>query len=300
MHSHIGVDSLPGLHGADDTNSLKGITQPWLRSLDGLNTHDAAYKLTVSGGVTTALILPGSAGAIGVYDFFFCHPMIRKTYLIVTGGQAFVIKLRDTAEGSPTSKVLEPPHTLNGTRVDPSLPPRWRHMKFVPSRSLLIYYLKLVSSLDTLAEKTRAECTKAHASTQSGLSAMPTTKLARLRSNRMLTARRLWQESGKVSNTVFLRICNGKPWLTCFAAASRLVNANYSPTFRSTYWNWNVQVNIHCYEAVDFDGIVRLTNEFQFPIAAYHHAHEAYLVPDLLRKTYGGTPAIAMFAGNAR
>ena len=40
LHSHMGVGSSPGLSGAQDTNSRKGITQPWLRSLDGLNTHD--------------------------------------------------------------------------------------------------------------------------------------------------------------------------------------------------------------------------------------------------------------------
>ena len=52
--------------------------------------------------------------------------------------------------------------------------------------------------------------------------------------------------------------------------------------------------------AVDFDGLVRLTNEFKFPIAAFHHAHSSYLVPDLLKKTYGGAPALALFATNAR
>lgn len=65
MHSHIGDDSLPELQGSDDTNSYKGIAQPWLRSLDGLNSHDMSYRLSVSGGVTTALVLPGSADAIG-------------------------------------------------------------------------------------------------------------------------------------------------------------------------------------------------------------------------------------------
>ncbi|KAF5309156.1 hypothetical protein D9619_012722 [Psilocybe cf. subviscida] len=61
-----------------------------------------------------------------------------------------------------------------------------------------------------------------------------------------------------------------------------------------------VKVHNHCYEAVDLDGMVRLTNEFKFSIAAFHHAHETYLVPDLLKKAYGGAPAIAMFATNAR
>jgi hypothetical protein len=32
--------------------------------------------------------------------------------------------------------------------------------------------------------------------------------------------------------------------------------------------------------------IGQLTNEFEFPLAAFHHASEAWLVPDLLKKTY--------------
>lgn len=78
--------------------------------MDGIDTHDQAYESSISGGVSTSLILPGSADAIG--------------------GQAFVIKLRDTKEKSPLARVLEPPYSLvNGTNVDPSVPPRWRHMK---------------------------------------------------------------------------------------------------------------------------------------------------------------------------
>jgi hypothetical protein len=65
MHSHIGVMSAPYLQGAYDTNSYKGLVQPWLRSFDGLNTHDEAYQWAISGGVTSALLLPGSANAIG-------------------------------------------------------------------------------------------------------------------------------------------------------------------------------------------------------------------------------------------
>lgn len=65
IHSHLGDASSPELQGAIDDNSLKGTIQPWMRSLDGLNTHDESYALSVAGGVTTSLILPGSANAIG-------------------------------------------------------------------------------------------------------------------------------------------------------------------------------------------------------------------------------------------
>ena len=64
--------------------------------------------------------------------------------------------------------------------------------------------------------------------------------------------------------------------------------------------------------------VFQLSNEFEFPIAAFHHAHEAYLVPDVLKQAYGGKscysfyqmrllracpdtpPASAMFATFAR
>lgn len=69
MHSHVGVGQAPQLNGAEDGNSLKGDTQPWLRSLDGLNTHDDSYELAIAGGLTTSLILPGSANAIGENEF---------------------------------------------------------------------------------------------------------------------------------------------------------------------------------------------------------------------------------------
>ena len=83
-----------------------------MRALDGLNTHDDTYKLAVAGGVTTALILPGSSNGIG--------------------GQAFTIKLRQTKERTPTAMLLEPPFTLNRTdEIDWSIPPRWRQMKYV-------------------------------------------------------------------------------------------------------------------------------------------------------------------------
>lgn len=51
---------------------------------------------------------------------------------------------------------------------------------------------------------------------------------------------------------------------------------------------------------VDFTGIVGLSNEFQFPIAAFHHAHEAYLVPEVIKQAYGETPGVAIFATFSR
>ncbi|KAF8893820.1 hypothetical protein BD779DRAFT_1435509 [Infundibulicybe gibba] len=245
IHSHLGVDSSPALDGASDTNSLKGLTLPWLRSLDGLNTHDDAYQLSIAGGVTTANVLPGSADAIG--------------------GQAFPIKLRPTSERSPTSMLLEPPYTLNGTKFDPSQPPRWRQMK---SHELTFVSGRVYSGtrMDTIwafrqaydtARKVKASqdayCTQALSGNWAGLGAFP----------------------------------EDLQWEALVDVLRGRVKAR-------------PLVHTHCYEATDLDGLVRLSNEFKFPIAAFHHAHETYLVPDLLKKAYGQTPAVALFATNAR
>ncbi|KAH7908470.1 hypothetical protein BJ138DRAFT_352435 [Hygrophoropsis aurantiaca] len=240
VHSHIAVGSSPSLAGANDGNSRKGLALPWLRSLDGLNTHDESYALSISGGVTTSLILPGSADAIG--------------------GQAFAIKLRPTSERSSSSLLVEPPFGLNGSDVDHSVPPRWRHMKHAcgenPSRSYggtrmdtVWAYRQAYDKARQIKDKQDEYCAKA------------------------LTGE--WQDLGSFPDELqweaLVDILRGK-----------------------------VKVQTHCYEAVDFDAFVRLSNEFQFPVAAFHHAHEAYLVPEVLKRAYEHPPAIAMFAAFSR
>jgi len=73
IHSHLGVSSLPSLSGASSADSHQGIIQPWLRSLDGLSTHDDSYPLLIAGGVTTSLVLPGSDNAIGNLVGIMCE-----------------------------------------------------------------------------------------------------------------------------------------------------------------------------------------------------------------------------------
>ncbi|KAJ3809316.1 carbohydrate esterase family 9 protein [Lentinula aff. lateritia] len=258
IHSHLGDYSSPKLRGSDDTNSRRGLVQPWLRSLDSLNTHDDAYHLSIAGGVTTSVILPGSANAIG--------------------GQAFVIKLRPTEERSPSSMLLEPPFTFNGSGIEEVQPPRWRQLKQAcgenPSRfysgtrmDTIWAYRQGYEEARKLKVKQDAYCEKAAAKQWDGLGDFPEDLQ--------------WE--------ALVDVLRGK-----------------------------VKIQNHCYEAVDLDGIVRLTNEFKFPIAAFHHAHETYLVPELLKKAYGTvptqyvslttgvyemsghTPAVALFATNAR
>ncbi|KAI0030405.1 carbohydrate esterase family 9 protein [Vararia minispora EC-137] len=242
-HSHIGDASSPELDGASgDDNSLKGTIQPWLRSLDGLNTHDDSYRLSIAGGITTALVLPGSANAIG--------------------GQAFRIKLRKTKERSTTAMLVEPPSGLNGSEVDYYAPPRWRLMKYACALTRAPGRVYGATRMDTfwafrqaygkarqLKEFQDAYCEKALKGQWKDLGAFPEDLQ--------------WE--------MLVDVLRGK-----------------------------VKVQTHCYEAVDLDDLIRLSNEFKFPIAAVHHASEAYLVPDVLKRGYGHTPAVALFATNGR
>jgi hypothetical protein len=43
------------------------------------------------------------------------------------------------------------------------------------------------------------------------------------------------------------------------------------------------------------DPFTKITNEFKFNIASFHHAHEAYLVPEVLKKTLVHTLNDMMF-----
>ena len=44
------------------------------------------------------------------------------------------------------------------------------------------------------------------------------------------------------------------------------------------------------------DALTKITNEFKFNIASFHHAHEAYLVPEVLKKTLVHNPDGMVFA----
>ncbi|GAA5986559.1 hypothetical protein JCM5350_001371 [Sporobolomyces pararoseus] len=253
MHSHIGVDSMPSLSGSDDTNSVAAPTLPHLRSLDGINTHDLAFKRTVSGGVTTSLILPGSANSIG--------------------GQAFMIKLRATKENTPDSMVIEMPWDVrlpSGERKPKGQKPYWRRMKMACGENIKNVHKQVrmdnswnfrsaFDSARQLKRKQDSFCRKALEAHSKGQA--------------------LREEQAEFPDDLKLEalvdVLRGK-----------------------------VLVNTHCYETTDLDQFVRHTHEFEFPIAAFHHAHEAYLVPDLLKSAWPGngtrTPAVALFAQNAR
>ncbi|KAL1699202.1 hypothetical protein EV121DRAFT_216700 [Schizophyllum commune] len=61
-----------------------------------------------------------------------------------------------------------------------------------------------------------------------------------------------------------------------------------------------VKVTSDCSEAVDLDALARLTNEFDFHVSSVEHASDAWLVPGVLKRMWGGPPALSLFATNHR
>ncbi|KAH8080279.1 carbohydrate esterase family 9 protein [Cristinia sonorae] len=240
LHSHIGVTSSPSFSGSSDTNSFKGPILPWLRALDALNTHNDAYRLSVAGGITTGLVLPGSANAIG--------------------GQGIVIKYRPSTTRAPTGLLLENPYSTNTTEYDPGKAFRWRQMKHACGENP-----------DRVYRGTRMDTTWAF--------------------------RQAYNKAREVKNAqdVYCSKALAGQW-----AGLGDFPTDYQWEALVDVLRGRVKVHTHCYETVDLDDLVRITNEFKFSIAAFHHAHETYLVPDTLKSTYGGAPAAALFATNAR
>ncbi|KAI0380525.1 amidohydrolase [Hypomontagnella monticulosa] len=60
-----------------------------------------------------------------------------------------------------------------------------------------------------------------------------------------------------------------------------------------------VHVNTHCYTVPDLEAFVDHSNEFKFAVRAFHHAHQTFLVPEVLKRAWGDSPpASALFADN--
>lgn len=64
-HSHIGVYPRPQVNAHSDGNEASGPVQPSVRALDSFMPDDPGIRMALTGGVTTANVMPGSANVIG-------------------------------------------------------------------------------------------------------------------------------------------------------------------------------------------------------------------------------------------
>ncbi|EJF62302.1 composite domain of metallo-dependent hydrolase [Dichomitus squalens LYAD-421 SS1] len=248
LHSHVGLVSAPVTAGALELDSPNGPVLPWLRSIDALNTHDASFAHAIAGGVTTVQVLPDSG-----------HNAI--------GGQAFMIKLRKTSLRTPTSMIVEPPPTLNGSRRDP-YDPRWRHLMMACG-----------------------EGTRAYGNRMDNIWA--------------LRAAFAVARGFRDAQDAFCSRVEAGGWdETEGQGQAQTQTQAYPEDYR---WEalvevlrGRVKVSVQCNEAVDLDAMVRLSQEFKIPIASVHGALEGYLIPQILKGTYAGPPTIALSVDSSR
>src|SRR6516162_256088 len=64
-HSHIGIYPRPAVPANSDGNEASGPVQPGLRAIDAIFPNDPGIRMAVTGGVTTANVMPGSGNVIG-------------------------------------------------------------------------------------------------------------------------------------------------------------------------------------------------------------------------------------------
>lgn len=220
MHSHAGIESLPGLEGNSDGNEVGDNITPWARSLDGFKPLDPQIQTIKSGGVTTSLVLPGSGNSIG--------------------GEAFVFKF---AAGKPDGR-----EELSAADMLADPDRNWRYMKMA--------------------------CGENAKRVHGGIDKLPTSRMGE-----SYQFRRAFEKARQV-------IREQDDW--CDKAEALGVDSMDTYLPQDIEWETlgaalrgQVHINIHCYTVADLEAMVDHTNEFEFPVRAFHHAHETFLVPEV-------------------
>jgi imidazolonepropionase-like amidohydrolase len=119
-HSHIGIYPRPAVPANSDGNEMTGPVQSTLRAIDSIYPDDPGIRMAVSGGVTTANIMPGSGNVIG--------------------GQTLYVKLR----GRTVEEMrIRTPRTLGGLKMaNGENPKNYGRRKLAPGTRMKIAALQ--------------------------------------------------------------------------------------------------------------------------------------------------------------
>ncbi|KAG2221768.1 hypothetical protein INT45_003408 [Circinella minor] len=237
MHSHLGLYSWPYLAGSMEVNEATSPLTPFVRSLDAFNPNDKAIKIVASGGVTTALVLPGSANQMG--------------------GEAFVFKLRPVATTSNEDMLIQ-------AGIDEEIDAKWRWMKMACGENPKNFYGKFGRM-----PKTRM-----------GEAYLFRQRLDDARS--LLNAQNDWCSAAQNIDPETSRLETRFPEELKLESLVALLRGD-------------VLLNVHCYETHDIEAMIRHSIEFNFTISAFHHALDAYLIPDIIKRARNNI-TIATFA----
>ncbi|KAJ5517788.1 hypothetical protein N7453_000210 [Penicillium expansum] len=248
MHSHHLLLPFPKLPSTSDVNErpVLGPITPFVRSLDGFKPYDPAIQIIASGGVTSSLVLPGSANIIG--------------------GEAYLVK--NLATPGPNAEPV-----VDELLLDYGIPEksRKRYLKmacgenpkgiYKNTRLGLVWLLrKHLEEARQLQERQSAWCRTATSIDKASFS-----------------------QSRQISQ--FLKEEGSRPESFELETSLALLRGD-------------LNVNVHCYEPEDLERMLSVLHEFGIHPSAFHHALEAWEVPELL-KSLEENITIATFAENA-
>ncbi|KAK9417105.1 putative Carbohydrate esterase family 9 protein [Seiridium unicorne] len=241
MHSHHLADVWPRLEVLSDENEMNplfGPLTPFLKIVESLKAYDPATKIIASGGITSSLVLPGSAN--------------------IMGGEGTVVKNIAKA-GELGEYVVEEMLLENGIDAQD----RHRYMKFACGENPKRVYghVRMANAYLLRHHLTRAK------------------ELIDRQEAWCGTASRLHTSAER---SHFFEENGGYPEELELESTIALIRGQ-------------VAMHNHCYEPEDFETMLGVVKEFGIQVRAFHHAIEAWQVPEML-KTYGGNITIATFA----
>lgn len=200
--------------------------------VDSLKAYDPATAIIASGGVTTSLILPGSAN--------------------IMGGEAVVVK--NMLNSGKDSEIV-----VEDMLLEHGIPKyeRRRYMKmacgenprrvYKHTRMGNAWYLrKHMERARELKDQQDSFCLEAAAVRESGNAAVMSEFLHRVAREESAT------EMLEYDSTIAML-------------------------------RGQVGINVHCYEPEDFEDMLMHSKEFGFRIQAFHHALEAWQVPEMIK-----------------
>lgn len=243
MHSHHFLTPWPGTEVGDDTNEMNPDTKaftPMVHVLDALKPYDEAATLILSGGVTSSLIIPGSANLIAgegvpvknaLYSGEHSEPVVEDLLLergVPTGDRRRYMKF---AFGENPKSVWGYTRLGNG----------W-HLR---------EHLQRAKELKEKQDDYCAAILKAQS----------------------------WHDNHKAG---LIRQSGKFPFQLELESTVAILRGQ-------------VIVQNHNYEPEDLETMLRISHEFGYRVAGFHHATEAWQVPNLLKEE-GDNVTVAIFA----
>ena len=233
MHSHHLLLPFPQLPATNDVNErpLLGPITPFVRAIDGFKPYDPAIKIIASGGVTSSLVLPGSAN--------------------IVGGEAYMVKNLPLSGGSGEPIVEE-------LLLEYGLPEngRQRYLKMACGENPKGVYGNTRLGLTWLLRKHLEEARGLH-ERQSD-----------------------WCRAAfDVEESIFAKTHHVKTFIRNHGKRPE----SFELETLVALIKGELNVNVHCYEPEDLERMLAVLHEFGVHPQAFHHALEAWQVPELLK-----------------